>query len=343
MLKEIFVIADGVLFFHYSVDPDITNSDDTILSSGLLTAIQNFSEGARSDALESFNMENEYFLFRKFPDSSKTLVGVFETRTPQQLARNSLIQVFNEVIDTNLPDEKGFIDLNTTEKQELKKRIGELISQLFGTKEDAAYVSELLGSRTDIPLAFLLDAYEKKAIAIFAKPKPLFKDQQVKDFFLLNTSLNTTISKLNLSGTLKFSKFKSLEYVIAVVFCGKSISVASGSMNSSENDVTNAALKMCHYDSIEKLIGSSNEEVLKTRARISQSGDITHLKGEKLPTNAAIFLLTLINNVNRFFTQITRRKFDEFTFCLLEDDLIHFKIMRHNDTEEFLIEVSNQK
>jgi hypothetical protein len=343
MLKEIFVIADGVLFFHYSVDPDITNSDDTILSSGLLTAIQNFSEGARSDALDSFNMENEYFLFRKFPSSTKTLVGVFETRTPQQLARDSLNQIFNIVIGTNILKEEGLIELNSLEKQELKKQMAELISQLFGTKEDAAYIKDLLGRKTNIPLAFLLDAHEKKPIAVFSRPKPLFKDQQIKDFFLLNSSLHTTVSRLNLHGTSRLCIFKSLEYVVAVVFCGKNISVASGSMNSPEKDVTNAALQMCHIKSIKDFIEYSNEETPNSRTKFSQSGDIKHLEGEKLPLTASVFLLTLINNVNGFFQQITRRKFDQFTCILSEKELTQFRIIRQNNTEEFLIEISNLK
>ncbi|MHA2306466.1 MAG: hypothetical protein ACXACU_13865, partial [Candidatus Hodarchaeales archaeon] len=74
MLKEIFVIADGILYFHYSCDPSTLDSDETILSSALLTAIQSFSEQARTDALESFVMANEYFLFKKMIPTDKTLV-----------------------------------------------------------------------------------------------------------------------------------------------------------------------------------------------------------------------------------------------------------------------------
>ncbi len=341
MLKEIFVIADGILYFHYSDDPEITNSDDTILSSGLLTAIQNFSEGARSDALDSFNMENEYFLFRKFPNSTKTLVGVFETRTPQKLARDSLNRIYDSVNSTTILQEEGLIELNTTEKQELKNKISELISQLFGTKEDAEFIKDLLSRRTDIPLAFLLDAYEKVPITVFARPKPLFKNQQIKDFFLFNSSLTTTISKLNLSGALRFCLFSSLEYVVAVVFCGKSISIATGSMNNSEKDVTSAALQMCHIKTFKDLIDYTKDEILASRTRISQSGDITHLEGDKLPTMASIFLSTLINNINGFFQQLTRRKFEEATFYLSGENVTKLRIKRQNNTEEFLINVSN--
>ncbi|MHA2094514.1 MAG: hypothetical protein ACW98F_07795, partial [Candidatus Hodarchaeales archaeon] len=312
MLKEIFVIENGVLLFHYSSDPKKADSDESILSSGLLTAIQDFSEGARADALDSFSMENEFFLFTKFPNSHKTLVGVFEKHTPQALSRKSLIKIFTEIHEANLPDEGGFIELNTPEKDKLKNHILKLSSQLFGTNEDVAYVNELLEKRTDIPLAILLDAIDKKVITNFARPKPLFKQQQVTDFFLLNSTLSKTIPRLGFKGECEYFCINTDEYVVASVFCGKKISIATGSMNSLEEDVLSVALEMCYFSSLNELTGSLGEESEFNSSILLHDGAIEHIKGNKLPGTASVFLLTLINNLNSFTKLLTRRRFVEF-------------------------------
>ena len=341
MLKEIFVILDGVLTFHYATDPKLTNSDETILSSGLLTAIQNFGEGARSDALDSFTMANEFFIFKKISSSAKTLVGVFEKKTPQNLARDSLNRIFEELNDANLPNEDGFIELNSPAKQELKKRIGKLVSQLFGTKEDVEHVNELLSKRTDIPLAFIFNIYEKKPVTVFARPKPLFKEQQVTDFFLLNSSLNKAFSALNLKGSMTFMTIKSSEYTVSGIFCGKNASIASGSMNRPDSDVTEAALQMCHFYDLNELLGPLKDEIEISNSNFSANGNITDNKGEKISQNASIFLLTLINNINGFFRLITRRNFEIFTIYLTAEKIVKLCIERINSTEDFIIRICN--
>ena len=78
MLKEVFVIEEGILQYHYSSDKDTDDSDDAVLSSGLLTAIRDFSQHARSDVLDSFSTETEYFLFTACPNSRRIIVGVFK-------------------------------------------------------------------------------------------------------------------------------------------------------------------------------------------------------------------------------------------------------------------------
>ncbi|MFW9919344.1 MAG: hypothetical protein ACFFED_07080, partial [Candidatus Thorarchaeota archaeon] len=90
MLKEVFVIEDGILQYHYSEDHRSDDSDQAVLSSGLLSAIRDFSAQARSDVLQSFATENEYFLFTVCDISKKIIGGVFDRRAPQQVARESL-------------------------------------------------------------------------------------------------------------------------------------------------------------------------------------------------------------------------------------------------------------
>ncbi|MHA1994014.1 MAG: hypothetical protein ACW97Z_05700 [Candidatus Hodarchaeales archaeon] len=339
MLKEIFVIENGVLLFHYSSDPKIVNSDESILSSGLLTAIQDFSEGARSDALDSFTMENEFFLFKKFPNSHKTLVGVYEKHTPQSLSRKSLIKIFTRINDANLPDEKGFVELDTPEKRELKNQILELSIQLFGTEEDVAYVTELLERRTDIPLAILLDATEKKVITKFARPKPLFKQQQVTDFFLLNSTLGKMISRLGLKGECDYFCINTDEYVVATVYCGKKISITTGSMNSLEEDVLSAALQMCYFSSLNDLTGSQGEESEFNSSIFQQDGTIEHVKGTKLPSTASVFILTLINNLNSFSKLLTRRRFVEFQLTTSGESSHKLILQRKGASEDFFLRI----
>ncbi|MFX0085142.1 MAG: hypothetical protein ACFFAU_05680 [Candidatus Hodarchaeota archaeon] len=339
MLKEIFVIADGILFFHYSIDPKSMNSDETILSSGLLTAIQNFSESARTDALDSFTMANEYFLFKKFLNTHKTLVGVFESHTPQKLSRNSLNKIFDLIIKSELPQEEGFINLYSPEKLLLKKQIDKLLNQFFGTKEDAYYVNELISKRTDIPLALLLDANEKKLITKFARPKPLFKDYQVNDYFLLYSTLQTTISRIGLPVNYAYCVIKSDQYCLASVFSGKNISLATGSLNTPVDVVLDAALKMCRFESVTALTGDIGEVKSIKTAKLNKEGVLSHSKGEEFPPMISIYLLTLINNINNFFQTITRRNFIEFSLLLKNESYHKLNIERKNFTEDFIITV----
>ena len=103
VVEEVFVISHGLLYFHFGTEP--TDSDQVILSSGLLSAIRDFSEGTRSSNLDQFSTSTEFFLFEKCCTSDKVIVGVFSRDTSESLARKALAQVNTIISESPLAQE----------------------------------------------------------------------------------------------------------------------------------------------------------------------------------------------------------------------------------------------
>ena len=328
MLKEIFLIGEGVLFFHYSPDPKVIDSDESILSSGLLAAIKDFSAGARADALDSFSMEHEYFLFKDYGELHKTLVGVYERDTPQTLARRVLDKIHEVIIEAHLPDEGGMINLASPEKITLKETIAHLVEQTFGSEADAAHLDELLRERTDIQLAFIVNRSTKSLIAKFARPKPLFREQHVRDLFLLISTLEKALTRLNLNGYCTMAIIKSNEYTVAIICSGNKINVATGVLNSPEAAVTEMILQMSHYPSMKSVTGPLDEFSTEDRFHLDDNGRMEHLIGRKFSPPVSLAILTLINNINGLYKLLTRRNFNEFKAFIINDKTHELNITR---------------
>ena len=122
MLKEIFVIDRSVLQFHYSSDRSTSDDDKAVLSSGFFSAIQDFSTHARSDALDSFSTENEYFLYLRIPDTDEVLVGVFGRKAPEAFAREAMEKIKQLFTGVPKPEVEG-MQLAAEIKEELREKI----------------------------------------------------------------------------------------------------------------------------------------------------------------------------------------------------------------------------
>ena len=174
---------------------------------------------------------------------------------------------------------------------------------------------------------------------IFNYTMKLFKQQQVTDFFLLNSTLGKTIPRLGLKGECEYFCINTDEYVVASVFCGKKISIAIGSMNSLEEDVLSAALQMCYFSSLSDLTGSQGEEFEFNSSIVQHDGVIEHVKGTKLPGTASVFLLTLINNLNSFSKLLTRRRFIEFRLATSGENTFKLILQRKGVSEDFFLRI----
>ncbi|MFW9997244.1 MAG: hypothetical protein ACFFD4_34690, partial [Candidatus Odinarchaeota archaeon] len=232
--------------------------------------------------------------------------------------------------------------LATEEKKQLKEQIAVLVSQFFGVEDEQVHIKELLEKRTTVQLAFLVDRDEKKTIASFARPRPLFKESQVKELLLLLSTLDNALSKLEISGTCSYFVLKSSEYVIGSCYCGsgKNISLAVGTLRTTETEVLDAAVKMCHYNSLESVTAIPiKNPVVTTRASLLKAGSIVHEEGSPLPHLSEIFLSTLVNNLNNFFKLINRRSFEEFLAIVSEEKLTGLSISRIQKSDDFRIEM----
>ncbi|MFW9770113.1 MAG: hypothetical protein ACFFEM_14935, partial [Candidatus Thorarchaeota archaeon] len=169
MIREIFLIDRSVLQFHYSSEESPSDDDMAVLSSGFLSAIQDFSTHTRSDALDSFSTENEYFLYLRFPDSERVLVGVFDRKAPEVFAREAMEKIQSILLQIEMPEIEG-MQLDSEKKEEICQHISRINTQLFSDEQLSTIVIDLLKSRNDIPLAFIVDSSNNKLITSFSRP-----------------------------------------------------------------------------------------------------------------------------------------------------------------------------
>ncbi|MFW9917733.1 MAG: hypothetical protein ACFFGZ_19180 [Candidatus Thorarchaeota archaeon] len=339
MVKEIFLISDGLPFFHYAEDATMEDSDKVLLSSGFLGALKSFSETERSDAIESFSTGNEYFLFRRYRNTSKMIVCVFDRNVSQRLARKSLKAIHDLIATTKIP-ESALIELGTPEEILLKEKISELIARLFGAEGESERITELLEQRTDIPLAFLVSVAEKQTIAHFSRPRPLFREQQVREFFLLFSTLETALSRLKFADSYAYFSIQSAEYTIASVWSGNIVSVATGAPTTPEQDVLAAAFNMVHYSSLDDLGRPTGNKKILSKALLLKGAELVHEEGEPLSAAIAVFLSTLCTRINAFFRLLTRRHFSRFEVTVTEDETRRLTIIRKDSTDDFAIELT---
>lgn len=311
MLKEIFLINQSVLQFHCSSERVTSEDDKAILSSGFLSAIQDFSVHARSDVLDSFFTESEYFLYSRFPNSDLVLVGIFNRKAPEKYARESIQKIMNIFHEIPLPKVDG-LQWSDEVKEQIKKKVDWINIQYFGDEQLSAIAVELLEKRTDIPLAFLVDSMTNSIVAKFSRPKPLFKENQVREFLLVHSTLQKTLESLDIKDTYSYLIVESDDYCVVACNGGRLLSVASGSMQVTTENVYNAATHICYAEPLEFKIEQAPELGLISSMLIGADGRVILSSGKPLPEKANIFISTLTKNIDSMFTLITRRPYTQF-------------------------------
>ncbi|MHA2206455.1 MAG: hypothetical protein ACXADL_12540 [Candidatus Thorarchaeota archaeon] len=330
MLKEVFVITGGILVFHYNKEHGSSDSDEAVLSSGLLSAIRDFSEHTRSDVLESFSTENEYFIFIQGVKQEHVIIGVFDRLAPENLARNTLSKIREIFGRVKMPDIDG-LQMEMSLKQELRENIRSVEDQVFRTEQLGDYVNQLLKDRTDIQLAFVVDADSKKVLARFSRPSPLFRDSQVQEFLLVHSTLTKTVGNLNLGEEYDHFTVQSPQYSIASCWRGRLLTVASGALQIALNDVVDAGFKMCYESGPDSSILVDGQNLI-SKSTLMKDGSVHHHEGEKLQLMSYVSLSTLCTNLDSLFKSINRRVFQEFG-VVTKGSIIH-KLVLERDTAE---------
>ncbi|MFX1369963.1 MAG: hypothetical protein ACFFAY_15325 [Promethearchaeota archaeon] len=338
MLKEIFVIDNGILILHYTKDHTESDSDQAVLSSGFMSALRDFSKETRSELIESLETETEYLLFVPDPVSSKVIVGIFDRRAPQRVAKEALMRIRALISGTELPAIEG-MQLSPELKSNLRKDIDHISTQLFGTEFMDTYMNELLDNRSDISLAFVVDSDDKEVVASFARPKPLFKKEQVSEFLLLHSTLLRTIQKLGVGEYYRYFALQSSEYSVAVCWSGKILGVTTGVMRASKDQVLEAAAKVCYHDSLESLAGVEGGAHVEYRAVLHENGNLDHDSEYDLTPMLGVFISTLTNNLDGFFRAVTRRSFETFEMVTQETPAKKLKLSKDSTDNSLSIEL----
>ncbi len=336
MLKEIFLIRQSVLLFHHSSEQSTSDDDKAVLSSGFLSAIQDFSTHARSDILDSFFTETEYFLYSRFPESDEVLVGVFDRKAPQKYAREAMRKIMGFLGEIPLPEIEG-LQWSPEIKNQIRERIDRIDNQYFSNSQLSSVMIEALERRTDIPLAFVIDSTNNSVIARFSRPKPLFREEQVREFLLVHSSLQRTLESLNIAETYLYLVIESDDYAVVACNGGRLLSVTSGSMRVPVESVYNAATNICYADALAITSEMAARQDLIGRLVLGESGRVLISSGKSLPMKAHIFISNLAKNVESMFRLITRRSFTRF-FARTADGNAHtIELRKTSDGAEFLL------
>lgn len=340
MLKEIFVIDSGILLFHYTIDHDASDSDQAVLSSGFMSAIRDFGKETRSEVIDSLSTETEYIFFTSNVSTGVVTVGVFDRKAPENIAREALEKAHEIVSRVELPS--SGLQLEPYQKEELRKKLDTLSAQFFGTEYLDAYVNQLLESRTDISLAFLLDSEKKEVIAKFARPKPLYKEELVREFLLAHSTILRALSRVGISEGYKYFIIQSPEYTVASCWSGNLLSVTSGAMRTSKRSVLEAAAAVCYHTSTESLASLNLTPDLVTMATLAENGTLAHVAGKELPSVSSVFLSTLANNMDGFFRSVTRRSFESCTIISKSTPTQELRLTREKSKEIKIVILSHK-
>ncbi|TFG31322.1 hypothetical protein EU528_06420 [Candidatus Thorarchaeota archaeon] len=311
MLKELFVINRSVLQFHYSRDRSTSDDDKAVLSSGFLSAIQDFSTHARADVLDSFSTENEYFLYLRIPDTEEVLVGVFARKAPETFAREAMEKIKQIFTSVPRPEIEG-MQIEPDIKEEIRLKIDRINVQLFSDEQLSSIVIEILEERGDIPLAFLVDSTSNAIIAKFSRPRPLFKESQVREFLLIHSTLIKTLESLNIQNPYSFLTIESEDYAVVACNGGRLLSVAGGAMRTPVDDVYDAATSICYADTFDPSISQATADKVLGTITLQEDGRIIESHGIAIPQKAQIFISSLVKNVDSTFRLMTRRPFSRF-------------------------------
>ena len=338
MLKEIFVIDRSVLQFHYSSDRSTSDDDKAVLSSGFFSAIQDFSAHARADVLDSFSTENEYFLYLRIPETDEVLVGVFARKAPETFAREAMEKIKHLFTEVPKPEIEG-MQLAPEVKEEIREKIDRVNVQLFSDDKLSSIVVDLLEERGDIPLAFLVDSTTNSIITKFSRPRPLFKDNQVREFLLVHSTLVKTFESLNIPQAYSFLAIESEDYAVVACNGGRLLSVAGGAMRTPVHDVYDAATSICYADAFDPSIDQPTGGKMIGSITLQEDGRVVESHGMEIPQKTQIFISSLVKNVDSTFRLMTRRPFSRFyaktsgkhpwsiTFNRSKN-LIHFELYR---------------
>ncbi|MFW9770367.1 MAG: hypothetical protein ACFFEM_16230, partial [Candidatus Thorarchaeota archaeon] len=171
-------------------------------------------------------------------------------------------------------------------------------------------------SRNDIPLAFIVDSSNNKLITSFSRPKPLFKDSQVREFLLVHSTLMKTLENLGLNSQYSYFVIEADDYAVVACNGGRLLSVASGAMKIPIENVYEAATSICYAD-----VFDPEMEPIQAGTVISettfQDGKMISSTGIGFSGPAQIFVSSLVKNVDSLFRSLTRRPFKVFTIRII--------------------------
>lgn len=200
MLKEIFVIEDGINVFHYATNKS-SNNVDPVLTSGFLSALQSFTSHSRSSQINSYTSESELVIFKQIEDTNKNLVAIFSNKTDEVYAETMLNRIDKLISKSKIMFEINVDVTLTREGERIKKRIEKLLLLSTSQKAQNEIASNLFKSHK---LDFLSIYDVKKKKSNFRIAETEIKKSFANELVELDNEITNFVKQLNLGEDYNF-------------------------------------------------------------------------------------------------------------------------------------------
>jgi len=338
MLKELFVLKNGTPLFYWSGESvDEETIDQSLLSSGILSAISSFSEETRSSAVDSFTSEKEVFQFLKLGKFNAIIVGAFAIDITEEMAKLVLNHLKSELLEQEIIREETLNELNAVEKEDFAKQIPNLIANMMDDEIKQSYLTNLVQRVEGVFLAYSIKLDSREVNWKYASPPPMYRSEYLNDTLLIMRIATNMIQKLGLGENMKLLTMQNKERIIAISDNGYNLNTIVSSL-AARDKLEKVVMRMGYQDS---LLGSIEIGDRLAKYQFS-AGNLEHHSGNAiLPPNAHIFLTTLMNNVSNIFGKIFRAAEAEFVRVVYEqaDGEIDLLVINQDDQGKLFITV----
>lgn len=315
LLREVFIIANGLNLFHYSSD----NQDDNIvksnLTSGFLSALQSFSLQARDSAIEFFSSQDEYFLFTPLGVREMMLVCVFDRATNREFADSLIKQIHSIMLESYIAGPDFSNTIYVEKNDEIFEQIKKLTENPFDKEFLTSTAMKLFDGKKSISSLRIINMQNNEIYYENARPKPLLKETQISEFNLLLAALDKLCERLN------YPRFELLSincpgsiFIIYRKVETMIIMFSSGMVGLDE--LSNAILEIFESKTIKDYTRDYKlNTIANSLINLDSSGDVKSIRGEIPFQMVEIFISTVINGLDRFVSSYVRKNFNEVRIC----------------------------
>ncbi|MCE7736477.1 MAG: hypothetical protein GPJ54_16470 [Candidatus Heimdallarchaeota archaeon] len=304
MLKEIFVIEDGINIFHYATN-DSTNNVDPVLTSGFLSALQSFTSHSRSSQINSYTSETEIVFFKKIQDTNKNLVAIFSSKTDESYAETMLYRIDKVFSKSKIMFEMNVDVSNTREGVKIKKRIDKLL-HLSTTQKTQNEVADNLFKLHKVEFLSIYDVQRKKSI--FRRSETEIKKSFANEIVELDKAIGNFVKQLNLGEDYNFVILETDNCHISFYKSDSKVTFSKGSARG--EDHIKLPLNIHGYIDTDDFLEEFMYLSETTKWRMEQDNSINVIKGDPQIWRDEQICAKLVNQFSTFLMNL----FDDLFF-----------------------------
>ncbi|MDH5404075.1 MAG: hypothetical protein OEY49_16375 [Candidatus Heimdallarchaeota archaeon] len=179
ILTEVYLLKEGVNVFHYAKDKNLT-TDHAILSSGLFSAIRQFSESTRSSAIDFLASKDEIFIYDIIENTDLIIICIFENNIQQSVAREIIHEIKTQMKKLEVKKLLHGDMLDPKKANRLTKTITDTAKNLLSVEYQVVAAKEIFEEQVDLSYLLLYD-YKAEKIHFFESFN-VSSENQVRQF-----------------------------------------------------------------------------------------------------------------------------------------------------------------